>query len=44
MSEGELLELHHGFGMWLRNEFRRGTYQALFNWSSTKVKASDKPL
>ena len=38
-SEGELGKLHHGYGMWLRNQFRQNQYPNLFRFCSAKVPA-----
>jgi hypothetical protein len=37
MSDGELIKLHLGYGMWLRNQFREGKLPHLFRSCSAKV-------
>ena len=44
LSEGELGKLHRGYGMWLRNQFRRNQYPHLFRFCSAKVRAESQSL
>jgi hypothetical protein len=37
LSEAGLGRLHHGYGMWLRNQFRQNQYPHLFRFCSAKV-------
>jgi uncharacterized protein DUF6794 len=37
MSASDLIKLHHGYGTWLRNQFRRNEYPHLFRFCSAKV-------
>ena len=39
LSAGELGRLHHGYGTWLRNQFRQNQYPNLFRFCSAKVPA-----
>jgi hypothetical protein len=40
MTETELMRLHHGYGTWLRNQFRQNRFADLFRFCSAKI-ASD---
>jgi len=37
LAEQRLFELHHGYGTWLRNQFRRGQYPHLFRYCHTRI-------
>jgi hypothetical protein len=43
-SESDLIKLHRGYGMWLRNQFRQNAFPHLFRFCSAKVKLSETPL
>lgn len=36
-SESELILLHHGYGRWLRNQFRHNEFPHLFKFCHAKV-------
>jgi hypothetical protein len=36
-SESDLIKLHRGYGMWLRNQFRQNAYPHLFRFCSAQV-------
>ena len=42
MSESELIQLHIGYGMWLRNQFRRGELPRLFKFCLARVRSEDR--
>ncbi|MBV9221966.1 MAG: hypothetical protein JO366_00535 [Methylobacteriaceae bacterium] len=42
MSESELIQLHMGYGMWLRNQFRRGELPHLFKSCSARIRSEDR--
>jgi hypothetical protein len=37
MTEAELIRLHHGYGTWLRNQFRQNNFPDLFRFCSAKT-------
>jgi hypothetical protein len=37
MTETELIRLHHGYGTWLRNQFRRNKFSHLFRFCDAKT-------
>jgi hypothetical protein len=41
MEEDELLQLHHGLGMWLRNQFRAGGYPNLIRFCDASMRPDE---
>ncbi len=37
MTERDLIRLHHGYGTWLRNQFRQNKFPDLFRFCSAKT-------
>lgn len=37
MTEAELIRLHHGYGTWLRNQFRQDKFDDLFKYCFAKT-------
>ena len=37
MTENELIRLHHGYGTWLRNQFRQNKFAELFRFCFAKT-------
>ena len=37
MTETELIRLHHGYGTWLRNQFRQNKFPDLFRFCPSKT-------
>ena len=40
-SEGELIRLHRGYGMGLRNQFRQGKFPHLLKFCSAEIPSED---
>jgi hypothetical protein len=38
MAESELIRLHFGYGMWLRNQFRQNKFSELFRFCHAKTR------
>jgi hypothetical protein len=44
LREDQVIRLHFGLGMYIRNQIRQGRLQALFRWSRTQVPEHVKSL